>query len=229
MMRSFWPGVDDVLRLRGTRLGQASAPHSTTRLIVYAALFGVVYGAAMGSYAGVVGNRPRDELLLQIAYSALKVPLLLGATCILSLPSFFIINTLVGLRDDFAAALRAIAAAQAGVGIILASLAPLTVTWYLSGAAYVPAILFNAVMFAFASVAAQRILRGHYQTLIARNPRHRAMMWTWLALYAFVGIEMGWLLRPFIGSLEADVEFMRREPLDNAYVIVGRLIGSLLR
>ena len=50
----------------------------------------------------------------QAAYSAVKVPLLLLATLGLSLPSFFVLNTLLGVRADFAAALRAIVASQAG-------------------------------------------------------------------------------------------------------------------
>lgn len=228
-MQAFWTNVDDVLRMRGQSVASATDRRSLVTLVAYAAVFGVAYGAAMGSYAGVVGGRPWDELLLQMTYSALKVPLLLGVTCLVSLPSFFILSSLVGLRDDFAASVRAIAATQAGVAIILASLAPLTITWYLSSSAYVPAILFNAAMFALASVAAQQLLRGHYRTLIARDPRHRAMMWTWLGLYAFVGIEMGWMLRPFIGDLGSEVEFVRREPLDNAYVIVARLIWSAVK
>ncbi|MGC3966400.1 MAG: hypothetical protein QM775_03210 [Pirellulales bacterium] len=73
------------------------------------------------------------------------------------------------------------------------------------------------------------MLRGHYRLLIARNRRHRVLMWVWLGLYAFVGIQMGWMLRPFIGSLDAAVEFFRRESLDNAYVIVIRLIADVLR
>jgi hypothetical protein len=164
-----------------------------------------------------------------MAYSAVKVPLLLAATCIVALPSFFVLNTLCGLRDDFHLALRAVAATQAGVAIILASLAPLTLTWYLSSESYYPAILFNAAMFAVASVAAQRLLRGHYRPLIERNPRHRMMLRTWLGLYALVGIQMAWMLRPFVGSRTDPVEFYRKETLDNAYVIVARLVWEALR
>ena len=63
---------------------------------------------------------------MQALYSALKVPLLLLATVGLSLPSFFILNTLLGLRDDFGTRARAIAASQAGLTVILVALAPLT-------------------------------------------------------------------------------------------------------
>src|SRR5262249_1283213 len=152
-------------------------------------LCGLVYGAAMGAY----GGRP-----WQMAFSAAKVPLLLGATLVLSLPSYFVLNTLLGLRGDFAEALRAIVASQAAVTIVLVALAPLTVLWYASSADYQLAILFNALMFAVASLAAQVVLARAYRPLIARTPRHRWMLRAWIVLYAFVGTQMGWTLRPFI-------------------------------
>jgi hypothetical protein len=221
--------VDDVLRMRGWAGAARLEAGALRRAAGMTLLFGVAYGAVMGTYAGWAGSRAWNDLLLQMAYSALKVPLLLAATCLVALPSFFVLNTLFGLRDDFRLAVRAVAATQAGVAIILASLAPLTLTWYWSSESYYPAILFNAAMFALASIAAQRLLRGHYQPLIARNPRHRTMLRTWIGLYALVGIQMAWMLRPFIGSRSDPVEFYRKESLDNAYVIVARLIWEALR
>ena len=44
----------------------------------------------------------------QVVYSAVKVPFLLLATFVISLPSFFVINTLLGLRGDFPHVLRAL-------------------------------------------------------------------------------------------------------------------------
>ena len=58
--------------------------------------FGMFYGAVMGTYGGFIGVR-----MWQVLYSAVKVPFLLFATFLLSLPSFFVINTLLGLRADF--------------------------------------------------------------------------------------------------------------------------------
>ena len=50
----------------------------------------------MGTFGGLHGDRP-----LQLLYSALKVPLLLLVTFCLSLPSFFVLNTILGVRADF--------------------------------------------------------------------------------------------------------------------------------
>ena len=176
---------------------------------------GMGYGVVMGSFGG------RG---LQSVYSALKVPLLLAATVALSLPSFFIVNTLLGLRDDFARAVRAVVAAQAALAVVLVSLAPLTAFWYASSAVYNSAILFNALMFGVASVAAQAPLRVAYRPLIARDRKHLAMVRVWVVVYAFVGVQMGWVLRPFIGDPVGPVEFFRSGAWDNAYVVVAGMV-----
>lgn len=146
-----------------------------------------------------------------------------------ALPSFWVLNRLLGLGDDFGKVLRALVATQATLTIVLASLAPLTLLYYCSADNYQGAILFNAMMFATAAVAAQWRLSRYYRPLIAENSRHRAMLFLWLLLYGFVGIQMGWTLRPFIGDPVQPVQFFRAEPFSNAYVVVLRLVWGVLR
>lgn len=214
--------ADSVLRGRlFTTDGLALSKRRLTAAVLAA---GLLYGAVMGTFGGVAGER-----VFQIAYSSIKVPLLLLATFAIALPSFFVLNTLLGLRSDFGQVLRGLLAAQAGLTIILASFAPYTALWYVSFDNYRHAILFNAVAFGIASLASQRLLRRFYLPLIARQPRHRLMMRTWIVLYAFVGVQMGWTLRPFIGSPGMPVQFFREDTWGNAYVIVGEMIWNALR
>lgn len=191
------------------------------RLVVAAVVCGTFYGAVMGSFGGM---RP-----LQMLYSGLKVPMLLLVTFCLAIPSFFVLNTLLGLREDFARAVRSLLATQAAVGIVLASLAPYTAFWYGSTGQYTPSILFNGLMFAVASVTGHAVAWRHYRPLAARNRRHRVMLVTWIGLYAFVGIQMGWVLRPFIGDPDQPTQFFRPSSWGNAYVVVGRMIWQTLR
>lgn len=180
---------------------------------------GLVYGAVMGSFGFVAGERS-----LQVLYSAVKVPLLLGTTTLIALPSYFVVNTIGGLRNDFAQALRALFATQAAVSVILASLAPFTAVFYLCQNNYHEATIFNGIMFFVASMSGQWVLRRHYATLIAGNRRHRTMLRLWIGLYSFVGIQMGWVLRPFIGDPGAPTTFFRESAWGNAYVIVCELV-----
>lgn len=218
-MNAFFVRVDGLLRRELWALETAAIG----TLLAIIQFFGVVYGGVMGSYAGF-----SDRLWLQPIFAAIKVPLMLLATFAVSLPSFFVLNTLLGLRRDFAYALRAIIATQAALAIVLASLAPLTGFFYISGVGYSMAVALNGVMFAAASFSAQLVLRDYYRPLIARNRAHLWMVRIWAVLYAIVGIQMSWILRPFIGDPTSRVEFFRHERLENAYVIVARLVWRLL-
>jgi hypothetical protein len=209
--------------LRGdTRRAVANAPPRT--LCVLLILGGAFYGAVMGSYGGFGTDR-----WLQVLISASKVPLLLLTTFGLALPSFFVLNTLLGVRGDFGAVLRSLIEAQAGLTLVLAALAPYTAFWYLSFTDYQPAILVNGAMFAIASLAGQWLLRRSYRPLIARNARHRLLLRAWLVLYVFVGIQMAWVLRPFVGDPQHAPQFFRAGAWGNAYVIVGQLIWDVIR
>lgn len=209
--------------LRGGTAAEAPAARTTLpRLLAFVIAFGLFYGAVMGTF-GVASDR-----LFQPAYSASKVPMLLLVTFGLSLPSFWVLNALLGLAGDFAEVLRALIATQAVLTIVLASLAPVTVLWYVSVANYHAAILFNAAMFGVASFAAQWSLRRLYRPLIARNPRHRTMLRGWLIIYAFVGIQLGYVLRPFIGDPTQPVAFFRADSWGNAYVFVIETLWKAL-
>ena len=191
---------------------------SRWELPLVVALAGVTYGAFMGSFTVYSFERS-----LALLYVALKVPLLIFATSLICLPGFFTLNAVLGLQGDFARALRAIAAAQAALTLALASLGPLTSVFYLSGITHDGALMLNALMFLLATLAGQSVMRRSYAGLIAhpeRGPRHRLMLWVWTLLYAFVGMQMGWMLRPFVGSHELPVTFFRAEPFSNAYVAI---------
>lgn len=182
-------------------------------------VFTPIYGAMMGSY-----SLTSPERFWQVLYAATKAPLLLFTTGALCVLPFFIINTIVGLRDDFREAMHAILAGQAALSISLAALAPLTRFWYFSEESYRAALLFNAAMFTLATLAGHVVTLRYYRPLIRRNRRHRVMLYLWMSLYAFVGIQMGWLLRPFVGSPNAPVAFLREDAFTNAYVVVSALI-----
>jgi hypothetical protein len=186
--------------------------------------YGMLYGCVMGTYGGFAGAR-----IWQVMYSAVKVPILLFATFLLSLPSFFVVNTLLGLRGDFPRVMRALMSTQAGLTVILSAMAPITAFWYASGSGYQAAILFNGLMFGVASVSAQWMLRRSYEPLVRANPRHFWMLRTWLVIYVFVGIQMGWVLRPFIGDPSARVQFFREGSWSNAYEVVILMIWDVLR
>lgn len=210
--------VDALLRGVGRHaVGGGRVPWIT--IVLLASSGGFLYGAVMGFY----GGRP-----LQSLFSGLKVPLLLTVSTLVCLPSFFVLNTVLGLRDDFAAAARGVLAAQGGMAICLAGLAPVTALGYLSSGHYAFALVLNGLMFAIASLAGQVALARHYRPLLAANPRHRIGLTAWLVLYIFVAIQLAWMLRPFVGAPGLPTAFFREEAWGNAYVRVFTAVMELM-
>lgn len=195
---------------------------SLWNLVAFVVVFGLWYGAVMGTFGGIAGDRS-----WQILFSSSKVPLLLCATFVVTLPSFYVLNILMGLGPDFGAAVRCLIAAQAGTALVLAVLAPYTALFYASSSHYPAAILFNAMMFGAASLTGQFLLLRFYRPLIERNERHRWMARLWIVVYAFVGVQMGWVLRPFIGNPSEPPEFVRTDAWSNAYVVILRLTSKV--
>jgi hypothetical protein len=207
--------VDGLLRSTG-RFSVRRAGVPWGHLVLFLVAGGFLYGAAMGTF----NLRP-----LQALYSGSKVPLLLVVSTVVCLPSFFVLNTVLGLRNDFVAAMRGVIAAQATMAVALVGLAPLTLFVYGSSSSYDLALNFNGLVFLVAALAGQATLSRHYRPLIARDPRHKLGRALWLGLYIFVAIQMAWVLRPFVGSPGLKTQFFREEAWSNAYVVV---LGKVL-
>ncbi len=216
---AFFRLMDDFLRGRGRFAVGAPLAGGLRWLFVFVLVGGTFYGAVMGSFSGLEPGR-----FHQLLYSGVKVPILLLVTFGLCLPSFFVINSVAGLRDDFAQALQAVVGTQACLTLVLAALAPVTAVFYASCSDYALAVAFNGGMFAVAAATAQIVVRRYYDPLIRRNAKHRTMLHVWLGLYIFVGIQMSWVLRPFIGDPAQPVAFFRADAWGNAYMVVFSLI-----
>lgn len=181
-----------------------------------------LFGAALGSWS----LNPT-----QMFYASIKVPMLLVVSTIVCLPNFLVVNTLLGLRDDFRSALRAILSAQVALAVVLAALSPLVLVVALSFRKYEEVKLANGLLFLFGSFGAQVLLRRHYRALITRDRRHRIALVCWPTLYVFVAAQLGYTLRPFIGAPFLRVQFFREEAWTNVYLqlfYMGQgMLGSL--
>ena len=189
------------------------------KLAVLVALCGAIQGAIMGSYASFNGGSP-----LFVLWAAFKVPLFLGVAAGLCFPALRVLYYLLGLSDEFGPTIRAFAAAQAAFAAILAALSPFVLVFYASGLSYRGALVLNMIVFAVAGIAAQGVARGRLQTLLARDNRHLKLWVTGFAIWAFVAIQLAWNLRPFIGSPENPIEFLRPDAFSNVYLGLWKLL-----
>jgi hypothetical protein len=188
------------------------------------ALAGLLFGAAMGSY-----DLSEAERLKMPFFAGIKSPLLVLATTLICLPGYFVLSTVLGLRKDLAAAFGSILAGQAAQMLALASLAPVLLFIYACGITHMQALAASAAMFTIATGMGYMVLWRRYRPLLAQTHRHRVMLVFWVVMYVFVGIQMGWMLRPFVGTPGMAVTFVRQEPFSNAYVAVAKILAGAVR
>lgn len=189
----------------------------------------VLLGASGCTLAGLALGASSGEWRLAV-YAAIKVPLLIVLTAALCMPSFYVVNTVLGLRDDFALACRGLLAAQATLGVMLGALAPMLIFLSLGTNDPYAVTLLDALQFGAATWAAQQVLARHYRPLILHNPRHRLALRGWLVLFAFTGMQLAWVLRPFRGTEGFGVQFLRAEAFQqNAYIVLLEHFARLWR
>ena len=186
------------------------------------------YGATLGSWRSG----------LQGWFVALKLPLLMllttGGTGLLN----WMIATRMGLRMSFAASLRTTLSSFALVSLVLGSLSPITL--FLLGnvpplgspgtrQAYSSWMLAHVAIIAVAGIAAhQRIyrrlaVRAGSAALAAR------VLLAWLIANLFVGSQLSWNFRPFIGAPHLPVQFLRPNAFaGNFYEAVYRSARTVL-
>jgi hypothetical protein len=103
--------------------------------------------------------------------------------------------------------------------------------FYASGVEYPTALLANLAAFGLASLAGQVTLARHYRPLLDRSRLHRIGLSSWLVLYLFIAIKLGWILRPLVGDPRLPTRFLREQAFDeNPYMLIlATVIGVVLR
>ncbi|MDY6781994.1 MAG: actin-binding WH2 domain-containing protein [Cyanobacteriota bacterium] len=189
-------------------------------LLICSCLFFALYGAIMGSYSGG----------LQMLASAAKLPALYLLTLLICLPSLFFFEVVSGSKYSFAQYQALLLVAMSSMGIILFGFAPISLFFRLSVGDYTFFKLLNVVILAIAGVLG---IQFFYRSAIALRekesepPKHRpSVLQAWLILYAFVGSQLGWTLRPFFGSPGLEFQLFRNLE-SNFYAHLLKIINNV--
>jgi hypothetical protein len=172
-----------------------------------------LYGAAMGYW--------RDPQ--QALYVAIKFPLIILLTVIGNALLNGMLAPLLGLNIPFRRSFSAILMSFAVTAAILGGFSPLLafVVWNappisqatLQGATYNFIKLANVAAIAFAGTTGNaRLFQLLVQTGGSRAAAFR-VLFAWLTINLFLGSQLSWILRPFIGSPNLPVEFFRATAL----------------
>lgn len=142
--------LDRVLRGDATRV--SAIREGTIRIppfgmIVMIVLLGLFTGFCVGWFA--LFNR-QPPVYNQLLASAVKVPLLFFLTLLVTFPSLYVFNALVGSRLSVQSVFRLLIAALAVTTAVVASFGPITAFFSVSTENYFFMVLLNVVLFAVA-------------------------------------------------------------------------------
>ena len=140
--------LDRLLRGDATNLGELrggmlNVPVLGLTLLIV--ILGMIYGACMGLFA-ILGSG--SGKWVQIPASMLKVPALFLLTLLVTFPSLYVFNALVGSRLTFGAVLRLLVGSLAVMLAVLASLGPIVAFFSVSTTSYAFIKLLNVLVFA---------------------------------------------------------------------------------
>ena len=200
---------------------------SAARLSVIIVVLAMIYGVCMGTFAVF---RTEGVEPMQVVASMVKVPLLFYLTLLVTFPSLYVFNALVGSRLRLLPVVRLLVASLGVMVAVLASLGPIVAFFSVSTASYPFMLLFNVAVYTVAGTVGLAFLLqtlhrlsvidsqapdpgqpGSWETnepLGALDPlenrvlsKHvKTVFRLWVIVFALVGAQMGWVLRPFVGN-----------------------------
>lgn len=256
--------LDELLRGQRTRGDAPDDRRLSLRVFLpWAIGLGAIYGSFMGWYAlGAFKSGGAAHL----AAVTVKLPLLFLATLLVTFPSLYVFNALMGSRLGFQATLRLLVATIVINVTVAASLGPILGFFTLSTTSYPFMVLLNVALLGMAGIIACAFMLRALRALSASEPGDAApplprrtsspspapatsntpptvspqlsqyaappvisppgpfgepapsaprddvggnIFRCWIVIYALVGLQMAWVLRPFIGHPGGEFEFLR--------------------
>lgn len=195
-------------------------PRKITSLLLWTAIFLAVTGAVIGS----------KHSLWQAMASSFKLPLLFLLTLLVCLPTLYFFNTIfessLSLSQVFAVILSAITI----TAIVLLALMPVMLFFMITTGEYQFFKLLNVAIFTVAgSMGLLHLVHGMRVLNLTDRRGLGTRQWilrAWLLLYAFVGSQLAWTLRPFFGAPDTPFELFRGLG-GNFYANVFQALGEV--
>lgn len=190
-------------------------------LLISSIVFLALYGAVMGS----------THSLWQTLGSAFKLPLLFLATLIVCAPTLYFFNLIFGSNQSLSQNVALMLTAITVTAVILLSFAPIVLFFLLTSSNYQFFKLLNVGVFTVAGLIGVLFLMQGMQIVSTggdAGARTRLLVVRlWILVYAFVGSQMAWTLRPFVGAPTMKFELFRQLG-GNFYTNIIASVGEIL-
>lgn len=182
-------------------------------------IFAFLYGAVMGVYAGG----------LQILFDAIKIPMLLLISLFVSLPTFYVLNGILGGQMSLRQMAVLFMISITVMTTLLIAFMPVTLFFTITTpertfSTYAFTILLNVFFFGLSGFTAILYLLSGFSRIHGENKKWWPALLIGSLVLAFVGTQLAWVLRPYFNE---SMEFIR-PPTGNFYIALFELIARLL-
>ncbi len=199
---------------------EAQLKFEITKHLILVLLFSMFYGAIMGSY----------NSFSQAVSSAIKMPLLIVLVIIICFPAFYVIQTVLGSKLTVGQMISIILTGFVFMTCIMVSFSTIVLFFMITGDNYNflkllhVLIIMTAGFFGMRAIVEALKFACEKKSIYPKTGVH--VFRVWIFILAFVGAQLSWSLRPFIGSKGAPFEVVRAK-YGNFYVDVLRTMGSI--
>jgi hypothetical protein len=181
-------------------------------VVVGCALYGFSMGLWRGAEMGI--------------YVAIKLPLLIFCTLLVN----GLINGLLAAVLDSGITMRQslqfLLTGFATMSIILGALSPISLVLALHAPApdadnardyHAFILLFHTAVVAYAGILSHHTLRRFLLHFSKKKSASDSTFFAWIGGNLFVGAQLSWILRPFFGSPQLEVAFLRDDPFTGTF------------
>lgn len=193
-------------------------------MLISSLAFMALYGAVLGS----------THSLWQALSSAVKLPVLFLASLFICAPTLYFFNVLFGARQSLTQNVALIMTAITVTAVLLLSFAPITLFFLLTTSQYQFFKLLNVGIFTISGIMGVTFLSQGMRIVAAESGgdhARRRVLQLWILLYGFVGSQLAWTIRPFIGAPSIEFELFRQlggNFYTNIFASLGEILGFLI-
>ncbi|MFW5773342.1 MAG: hypothetical protein ACOCWD_01565 [Tangfeifania sp.] len=174
------------------------------RQLLIICLFGFIYGLVMGSYHST----------LQSLVAGLKMMVLFITTLLICFPSFFIVQQVLGSKMSFRKMVGIVLSGFVLASTITLSFVPVIIFFQITGNNYHFLQLLHVAVFLFAVFFGMKLILEALKFACDKKNIYPQIGVTvfkvWIVILAFVGIQLSWNLRPFLGDKNEDFKLFRK-------------------
>ncbi len=199
-------------------------PEKMRAMLISSLLFLALYGAVLGS----------THSLWQALSSGIKLPILFLATLFICAPTLYFFNVLFGSSQSLTQNVALILTAVTVTAVLLLSFAPITLFFLLTTSQYQFFKLLNVAIFSIAGFMGVIFLSQGMRIVASEaegEQARRRVLRLWMLLYAFVGSQLAWTIRPFIGAPSIEFELFRQlggNFYTNIFASIGEVLGFFI-